>query len=113
MDAETALDVIRPLAEWLDPLSGAALPVTSLYQHPSLVRALIAAVSALESESRRRRRQQRLPKNAGLPWSMEEDDDLARAFDEESSLAQLATHHQRSVGAIRARLVKLGKLAPD
>jgi len=113
MNAETALAVIRPLAEGVDPLSGEVFPDESLYQHASVVRALMAAVSALESESRRMRRQERLPKNAGLPWSVEEDDELVKGFDEQDTLGQLAKRHHRSVGAIRARLVKLGKLAPD
>jgi len=113
MDAETALVVIRPLADGVNPLSGDGLPAESLYQNPRIVRALIAAVNALESESTRMRRQQRLPKNAGLPWSAEEDEELAKGFDEKNTPGELATVHHRSLGAIRARLIKLGKLAPD
>ncbi len=113
MDAETALVVIRPLADGVDPLSGEELPAESLYQNPQVVRALTAAVSALENERSRMRRQERLPKNAGLPWSSEEDDSLARSFDEQKSLGELAALHHRSAAAIKARLIKLGKLAPD
>ena len=41
-----------------------------------------------------------------------EDGFLGQAFDAGLSIAQLANEHQRSEGAIRSRLARLGKLAP-
>lgn len=113
MDAETALTVIRPLADGVDPITGEELPADGSYQRPQVVRALMVAVSVLEQERLREQRRQRLPNNAGMPWSSEEDEDLAREFDAGKSLGELAAIHRRTGGAIQARLVKLGRLAAD
>lgn len=110
MDEEQALDVIRPLADGILPTTGEELPPDSPLQHPHIVRALYLAVQALEAEAQRRSRQRHLPGNAGKPWTAEEDRRLERAFDGAGSVRQLAEAHQRTPGAIQARLVKLGKL---
>ena len=67
MDAETALLIIRPLAEGIDPLTGEEFSPNSPYQNARVARALLAAVASLEHEQLRDRRQKSLPANAGLP----------------------------------------------
>jgi hypothetical protein len=111
MDAETALTVVRPLADGVDPMTGEALSADGPYQRPQIVRALMVAVGALEQERLREQRRQRLPGNAGMPWSTEEDEDLAREFDGGKSPGELAAMHGRTGSAIQARLVKLGRLS--
>ena len=53
------------------------------------------------------------PANHGKTWTEVEVKQLADAYDAQTPIPELATSHQRSVGAIEARLMKLGKLAPD
>jgi hypothetical protein len=53
------------------------------------------------------------PPNSGTPWSEAEDRKLVAAFDLGSTELQIAAAHQRTPGAIHARLIKLGKLEPD
>jgi len=110
MNASEALTILRPVAEGIDPGTGEAYPDTSPLQRAPLVRALIVAVSALEADEERARRRERLPANTGVPWSEKEDAELGRAFDEGGTIERLAATHKRTVGAIRARLLMLGRM---
>lgn len=110
MDGSDALTIIRALADGVDPFTGEVFPEDSVYQHPQVVRALFAAVQALEYQEKRRERERNLPRNAGTPWTAEEDERLSQAFDSGKSIKELAQFHERTHGAIQARLVKLGKL---
>lgn len=53
-----------------------------------------------------------LPLNAGRPWSGDEDKQLIERFDASMYILDIAQQHNRTIGAIRARLQKLGKLPP-
>ena len=110
MDAESALLVIRPMAEGIDPFTGEEYAPDSSYQNVRVVRALMAAVASLEQEQGRDRRRQGLPANAGMPWSPDEDDELAKEFETGMTIREIARAHQRTGGAVQARLEKLGKL---
>ncbi len=110
MDEAQALGIIRPLADGVDPTTGEAFPPDSPYQQSPIVRALLAAAQALEEAGERRRRHNRLPANAGQPWSDSEDARLAEGFDGGGTVAELAKGHQRTQAAIHARLVKLAKI---
>ncbi|MCB0323601.1 MAG: hypothetical protein KDD69_08505 [Bdellovibrionales bacterium] len=112
MTEREALQVVRCLAEGLDPYTNIPLPDDSVCQRSRSVRALQLAVEALEravSSSERRGR----ASNAGKPWTAEEDAALLSAFDAGLSIADIAGKHQRSRGAITARLVRAGKLDSD
>jgi len=61
--------------------------------------------------SEREKRQRSLPKNAGKPWSGQEDRSLVEAFDNGVPLRQIAMNHCRTDGAIASRLVKVGKVS--
>jgi hypothetical protein len=41
-------------------------------------------------------------------WSPDEDERLRKSYEQGSSITELASQHQRTPGAIRARLAKLG-----
>lgn len=112
MDVNTALTIVKALAEGANPFTGEVLPDNSVYQHPQVVRALFMAIEALERSQRRSKRQKHLPEKAGSPWTPEEDQRLSRAFDARKSVDDLAEAHQRTRGAIESRLAKLGKSAP-
>ena len=110
MDIEKAKRIIASLADGVDPRTGHMFPKDSPYQHPDTVRALYTALMALERWAKAEERKKRLPPNAGAPWSFEEETELIQGFEQGLSLAELAKKHGRTIGAIRARLIKVGKI---
>jgi hypothetical protein len=106
-------DILEALADGIDPLTGQALPDASPYHHPRVLRALYSALLELRSTTPDAGGDKQPSSNAGKPWSLNEDARLAEDFDAEMSIAELAEKHRRSRGAIRSRLVRLGKLAPS
>src|SRR5882672_6131642 len=107
MDSVQALAVVRSLANGVDPESGEVFPPESAYQRPAVVRALYEAASALE---RFERCKAQLPQKTGEPWSEDEDRKLLAAFDAGRALQELAAAHERTMGAVRARLLKYGRI---
>ena len=59
------------------------------------------------------RRQGALPRNAGKPWTHEEDDRLLQAFDGGATVDALTAAHERTRAGIEARLVKHGRLEAE
>ncbi len=114
MEKQTALKILQQLANGIDPHSGEVFPADSPYQQPDTIRALFVALHEMgESDVKPRApARERTATNAGKPWSAEEDQQLASAFDAGVQLAELAAQHQRSRFAIEVRLSKLGKIAP-
>jgi hypothetical protein len=110
MDATQALAVVRSLANGVDPESGEVFPVESTYQRPQVVRALYEAATALERIERFDRRRSQMPPKTGEPWTEEEDRKLLAVFDAGRSLQELAVAHERTMGAVRARLLKYGRI---
>ncbi|HVB47464.1 MAG TPA: hypothetical protein VNF69_03645 [Burkholderiales bacterium] len=88
MNASEAQGIVRSLARGVDPVTGDAFPAQSAYQRAQL------------------------PPNTGVAWTEEEEDRrLLAAFEAGRALGEVAAEHQRTQGAIRARLVKYGRLA--
>jgi hypothetical protein len=112
MNDARALATLQALANGTDPLTGAAFPADSPYQHPDNVRALYHAIRALEAGANRPKRpaSPNQPSNSGKPWSSREDTQLVSAFDAGQPMEALAVTHGRSRFAIEARLAKLGKI---
>ena len=110
MDQSQALAVVRSLANGVDPESGEIFPPESAYQRPLVVRALYEAAAALERMERFQRRKSQLPQKTGEPWSEEEDRRLLAAFDSGRALQELAAAHERTMNAVRARLLKYGRI---
>ena len=52
------------------------------------------------------------PPRVYMPWTQEEDEKLLKAFREGRKPDQLAEDHQRSLGAIKSRLLHLGLIVP-
>lgn len=110
MDQAQALAVVRSLANGIDPESGEVFPPDSAYQRPQVVRALYEAATALERIERFDRRRAQMPPKTGEPWSEEEDRKLLAGFDAGRALQELASAHERTMGAVRARLLKYGRI---
>jgi hypothetical protein len=110
MDATQALAVVRSLANGVDPETGEVFPPESTYQRPQVVRALYEAAAALERIERFERRKNQMPSKTGEPWTEEEDRKLLAAFDAGRALQELAAAHERTLGAVRARLLMYGRI---
>ncbi len=110
MDAAQALAVVRSLANGVDPEDGEVFTAESPYQKPIVVRALYEAANALERIERFERRRLQMPPKTGEPWTEDEDRKLLSAFDAGRALQELASAHERSMGAVRARLLKYGRI---
>ena len=110
MEIEKAKDVIRALADGCDPATGEQFPPGSPYQQAETVRALFVALEALERRSRVRAERPLDPNRpkVGANWTPEEEQQLRAGFAAHKPIPELATAHGRTVGAITARLVKLG-----
>ena len=50
------------------------------------------------------------PENHGLTWSEKEEKQLLSRYQQDMEIEAIAQRHKRGVGAIRARLVKLGQI---
>jgi O-methyltransferase involved in polyketide biosynthesis len=123
METAKTVEILKVLAEGIDPGTGEQFPAGSTYQQPDTVRALFSAIRMLEnpastiSSDPPSTKQpgamtagKSAPQNAGRPWSEEEDTRLGQTFDSGKSIEELAEIHKRSKWAIEARLARLGKI---
>jgi len=111
METSRALEIIRALSDGVDPYTGEVFGEDSPYQKADTVRALFVAVNALERAEALARRRKAVPERAGLPWDDEEDALLTKGFEKGASVKDLAAQHKRTLGAIKSRLSKLGKIS--
>jgi DNA-binding NarL/FixJ family response regulator len=110
MELQEALRIVRSLASGVNPESNQPLDENSLYRKPDIIKALNRALAALVQLERREREK---PANAGRYWSKEEDVKVCDEVRQGLDFRQIAKEHNRSVGSIVARLVKLGQIAPQ
>lgn len=112
MHLESALPIVRALADGVNPITGEAYPDHSPYAEPRTLRALYSAVDLMQKEIEREAKRARLPANFGKPWTGEEDGVLTHEYDAGMPLVEIARKHQRTQSSIRLRLEKLGKIEP-
>lgn len=110
MDVSEALEIIRPLANGIDPQTGEVFPPDSPYHHPQTIRALFTAIITLQAQPKPKKKRDNLPEKSGKPWTEEEQKRLLSAFDSGKKINELAREHKRTRSAIRARLVRAGKI---
>ena len=113
MQLETALPIVRALADGINPVTGETYPDQSPYAEPRTLRALYSAVDLMQKEVDREKRRERLPANFGKPWTEGEDRVLVTEFDGGASIPDMARKHLRTQGSIRLRLEKLGRIEPS
>ena len=111
MNPSQALEVVRSLANGVDPQTGEVFDADSPYQRAQTTRALFAAADALEQRERADKRRETLPPKTGAAWSEEEDRALLAGFDAGRAVSELALEHQRTAHGIRSRLQKYGRQA--
>jgi hypothetical protein len=112
MQLESALPIVRALADGVNPVTGEAYPDHSPYAEPRTLRALYSAVDIMQKEVEREAKRAKLPANFGQPWTGDEDAIVEREFDAGMPLGEIARKHQRTQSSIRLRLEKLGKIEP-
>lgn len=104
--------ILKALADGFHPLTGEELPDESCYQSAKVLRALIAGIEALEAAPNQANKSKPGLKSAGKPWDKEEDQTLLMDWESGSTIKDLAANHQRTEGAIRSRLIRLGAIQP-
>ena len=109
MKTVRALEIVRALADGVDPYTGELLPDGSIYQNAETVRALYVAIAAMEAAHKSEMRKKALPRRAGQPWDDEESSLLIKRYEQSIDIKELAQQHERTKGAIVSQLSKLGK----
>jgi len=113
MGNDEALQIVRALADGVDPRTGEPLDADGPCEDVRVVRALHVAIRHLESALGQRRglappsaSSVGAPARTGQPWDQHEDNQLIERHKAGQTIRQLANTHLRSPGAIRARLIK-------
>ncbi|HEY1264571.1 MAG TPA: hypothetical protein VGF06_13680 [Terriglobales bacterium] len=107
VDIQEALKILRAMANGLEPETEKALPQDSICRNANVVKALNRGISALAQEEQRL---QNRPANAFRSWTRAEDAQVCDEVRQGMDFHDIAKAHNRSVGSIVARLVKLGKI---
>lgn len=100
--------IVDALASGVDPETGEILSGQSIFNQPSIIRALFLASRALDIMEKREKSHKSLPDNAGNSWLDVEDAELLNEFKKGLSLKEIANRHGRTLGAINSRLSHLG-----
>lgn len=131
MDKDRAIEILRHLADGVDPFTGEVLGPDGPLQHPDAVRAMFVAIDALNasaastpddaptdtglarngsaaSKLRRVYVDRDLPPRAYEPWTAEEDSEVSDAYRSGVRIGLIADRQERTVTAVRSRLKKLG-----
>ena len=111
MDKSEALETVEALAHGIDPVTGEILPEDSPFNHPRIIRALFLSINALERLKEGKSRASDSPRNAGKPWTKEDDQTLLEGYDRGNGAKVIAQQCFRTQGAISARLVRLGRIS--
>ena len=109
MDTEEAIKIVRALASGQNPASGETLPADDICLSAESVKALNKALSALVQQDQWERNR---PPNAFRTWTRSEDVQVCEELRQGVALEEIAKLHHRTVPAILARLMKLGKISP-
>lgn len=106
MEPDRAIEIVQSLADGVDPFTDGRFPASSPYQQADTVRALHLALEGLGKLKRSTARKT----GPGRPWTEDEEKELVRQFDDKVDVEEIAAKHERTKGAIWARLEKLGHI---
>jgi hypothetical protein len=95
--------VLQALVQGVDPETSVELPRDTVLNRVDIVRALLAAIEALDTVNARALRRVQLPESVGKTWSEEEERQLKAEFAGGEPVPLIATKHGRTVRAIEAR----------
>ena len=98
MEINRAAELLRALADGIDPMTGQPLPDESVYNRPEII-----------LQELQERADSTAAVNAGRNWSTEEEAQLLQEYGMGLPIETIARRHGRSVGAIETRLSELGQ----
>jgi DNA-binding NarL/FixJ family response regulator len=101
-------ETLLALSRGVHPVTGELLKQDSIINHSSVVRALIDASMVMEREMVKRLRKKDLPENAGAVWTPSEEELMIKLYKEGKKSSLIARELKRTVGSIKARVVKVG-----
>ena len=122
MELAEAKQIVRLLAEGIDPTTGEVLPKESPYNNPVIIRALFSVIDSLKEKPKpkktlEQKQQDNLdsgrPRNAGLPWTDELKTEIALKFRNGTSVPELSRYFERTKGAIVSELTRQGLIESD
>ena len=105
MEITKAREIIKALANGVDPTTGEILPRSCVYNTPEVIRALY---TMLDATAPKRNSATKTHPNAGKPWTTIEDDKLKDEFASNIKISDIAKEHGRTYLAIESRLEYLG-----
>jgi hypothetical protein len=112
MEIEEVLTVVKNLAEGHDPQPHQPFPSDVPWNDQNIATPLRAAAGIIENARDREQRKGAQPANSGKYWSQAEEERVCDELKKGMNFHEIGALHNRSVGSIVARLVKLGKIAP-
>lgn len=130
MRQSEAIQILQRLVDGFDPHTGEEIPINNPVRHLKTVRALRLALKAMGGvditspvqglaeentasstvHSVAPAGRKVLPARAGEPWKKHEDEELAAQYDNGMAIEEMAVKHGRTSGAIRSRLLRLGRM---
>lgn len=113
MNAQRARQILQALIQGVDPFNGEELAAGTVLQQADVLRAMLAALAALERGTARSARRAQMPSNVGRPWTQEEEMALINEMQSHMAIDEMAARHGRTLRAIEVRLEKLGLIAAE
>jgi hypothetical protein len=122
MEIREAQSIVRTLAQGIDPNTGEVFAPDSPYNEQKIIRALFTVHDFVRQARKPRmsageKRQENLdlgrPRNYGLPWTDDARSQVAKGFESDKTIEELAVILERTQGAIRAELIRQGLLPPE
>ena len=117
MELNKAKEIVKTLADGVDPTTGEALPHESPYNDPGVIRALFTVLGSIKAANKPKKTNEQKqrdnidsgrPKNAGFPWTEELKTEVASKFRSGASIDELSEHFERTKGSIVSELMKQG-----
>lgn len=117
MELDEAKQIVKALANGIDPTTGEVLPKGSPYNDPAVIRALFTVLGSIKTVKRSKQSDEQKqqgnseigkPKNAGLPWPEELKAEVASKYLSGTPVHKLARYFERTTGAIVSELTKQG-----
>ena len=113
MKTERAIEIVRSLADGIDPYTKESIDGSSPYQNADTVRALQVALESLARPKRSRSSSEEGQSKSGKAWTDEDEKLMATMFDAKVNVEEIAVKLERTKGGVWARLEKIGRVSRD
>ena len=112
MKLEEVKKVLKALASGIHPETGEVLSEDSVINSPLVIRALHAALKALDTDLVKSIKTpgKDKPLKHGRTWSERDETELNRLFDTKMQVKEIAQTLNRTAVSVAGRLVKLGRI---